>query len=50
MPVAWKEEAECPRCGRDNDVWMFEKDEPNMIKEHYPCESCGCEWTEYRSE
>ena len=31
-------------------TWLFEKDEPTIIKEHYTCESCGCEWTERRQD
>lgn len=50
MPVAWKTEEPCPRCGDDSDVWMFEKDEATVTKEHYTCEACGCEWTEVRQD
>lgn len=50
MPIARKTEEPCPRCGDDRDVWMFEKDEPTVTKEHYTCEACGFEWTEVRQD
>jgi C4-type Zn-finger protein len=50
MPLARRVDATCPNCDDDSDVWMFEKDEPTIIKEHYTCESCGCERTERRQD
>ncbi|UBF21528.1 Zn finger [Halorubrum virus HRTV-24] len=49
MPIAHKVDEQCPRCESDDDVWMFEKEEPTIIKEHYTCETCGCELTEKRT-
>jgi len=46
MPIAWRVEERCPRCGNSDDVWIFEKEEGTVIKECYACEDCGCEWTE----
>lgn len=48
MPIAWKVENQCPRCGNYDDVWMFEKPEGTITKECYTCETCGCEWTEVK--
>jgi len=48
MPAARKIEKVCPRCDDDSEVWMFEKQESALIKEHYTCDSCGYEWTERR--
>jgi DNA-directed RNA polymerase subunit M/transcription elongation factor TFIIS len=48
MPLASKEDETCPRCGNEDDVWMFEKDEGTVTKECYICETCGCEWTELK--
>jgi transposase-like protein len=50
MPTAQKTEETCPRCSDDSDVWVFEKDEPTITKEHYTCDSCGYEWTEVRQD
>jgi transposase-like protein len=50
MRVARKIQEPCPCCGDDSDVWVFEKDEPVVTKEHYTCEACGCEWTEVRQD
>lgn len=49
MPLAWKVEETCPRCGDDRDVWVFEKPEGTTTKECYTCKTCGCEWTEMRN-
>lgn len=46
MPVAWKVEHPCPQYNDDSDVWLFEKDEPTVIKECYTCKSCDAEWIE----
>lgn len=27
MPLARKVQVTCPRCGKNDDVWMFEKEE-----------------------
>jgi len=48
MPIAEKIVEPCPRCGADNDVWAFEKDEGSGIKRCYTCRACGCEWTELK--
>jgi transposase-like protein len=48
MPVDRKTKEPCPRCGDDSDVWVFEKDEPTIVKAHYSCGACGCEWTEVK--
>jgi DNA-directed RNA polymerase subunit M/transcription elongation factor TFIIS len=50
MPVAWKVDESCVRCGDDSDVWLFEKEEGSNIKECYTCEACGTEWTEVKQE
>ena len=31
-------------------MYMFEKEEPTITKEHYTCESCGYKWTERRQD
>ncbi|WP_169719040.1 hypothetical protein [Haloplanus natans] len=49
-PVARRVSEPCPRCGDDSDVWVFEKAEATLTKEHYSCEMCGCEWTELRQD
>lgn len=46
MPIAWKTEEPCPRCGDTAEVWVFEKPEGSVTKECYTCEACGCEWSE----
>jgi uncharacterized protein (DUF983 family) len=50
MPLARKVSEHCPRCGDDQDVWLFEKEELTIIKEHYTCEACGCEWSDRRAK
>jgi len=48
MPLTRRVREACPRCGRDRDVWVFEKSEPEVTKDHFTCEACGCEWTDVR--
>lgn len=50
MPFSWRAEEPCPRCAEDSDVWVFEKEEPTITKEHYACDVCGWEWTEVRKD
>lgn len=50
VPIARRVDVTCLECGDDSDVWMFEKDEPTLVKEHYTCDSCGFEWTERRQD
>jgi len=46
MPIARKTEELCPRCEKEDDVWVFEKVEGTDTKDCYLCDSCGCEWSE----
>jgi hypothetical protein len=48
MPISSKVPEACPRCGDDDDVWMFEKPEGSVTKECFTCETCGCEWSEIK--
>lgn len=48
MPVSWKVREICPRCGSDDDIWVFEKSEATVIKRCYTCLTCECEWTELK--
>lgn len=50
MPVACQVKEPCPRCGKDFEVWLFEKVEETISKDCYICEMCGCEWTEVRQD
>ena len=50
MPIAFKIEEPCRRCGDDSDVWKHEKQEPTITKEHYTCKACGIEWTWVRQD
>lgn len=48
MPLACKIEndVECLNCGEDEEIFMHEKEEANLIKLQYTCEECQQEWTE----
>ena len=50
MPASRRVSERCHRCGDSTDVWVYEKIEPTIIKKHYACEMCGCEWTEVRQD
>lgn len=50
MPIAWEAMEPCPRCSDDSHVWMFEREEPTITKEHCTCGFCGHEWTEVRQD
>lgn len=45
METAWKVKETCPRCGGDDDEWVFVKDEETGQKRCYTCHSCWCEWS-----
>lgn len=49
MPIAHKVDATCPNCGKNDEVWMFEKQEGSGVKECYSCETCETEWTELQN-
>jgi DNA-directed RNA polymerase subunit M/transcription elongation factor TFIIS len=50
MPLAHEVKEPCPRCDSDSNVWVYEKDEPTITKEHYTCQTCGHAWTEVRQD
>jgi len=50
MALATRVTEACPSCGDDTEIWLYEKEEPTITKEHYTCEICGCEWTEIRRD
>jgi uncharacterized protein (DUF983 family) len=50
MPVSRGVSERCHRCGDSADAGVYEKIEPTVIKKHYSCETCGCEWTEVRRD